>query len=129
MNADFDFVLNSSKTVRTAMGLALVLSIGLNILIVGFLMVDFRYSRRDLRVFRFLAERHASDQLVQFIGRPPDRIYGPGEQLPVRTDGPRVEPVFPVEHKVYLYAMPSSARFLVYVGKDGSIDRFLCYYD
>lgn len=126
---DFDFVSNSNRTVRTAIGLVLVLSIGLNVLLVGFLAMDFRCSRRDLRVFKFLAERHSSNQLVQFIGRPPDRIYGLGEQLPVRTDGPRVEPVFPIEYKVYLYAMPSSARFLVYVGKDGSIDRFLCYYD
>ena len=127
--ADFDFFSNSSMAIRKAIGFAFMLSLGLNVLMAGFLMLDARYSRRDLRMFKFLAGRHTAKQLVEFMGRPPSRIYGPGEQLPVRTEGRRVEPVFPVEHKVYLYAMPSSARFLVYVGKDGAIDRFLCYYD
>lgn len=109
-------------------GLLLMISLGLNFLLAGFLMMEFRCHGRDLKVFRFLAERHTAEELVRFMGRKP-HVYLPNEQLPVRTSGCRKESVFPIEHKVYFYAMPSSARFFVYINKDGTIDRFLCYYD
>ena len=47
---DFDFFSNSSMTIRKAIGLAFMLSVGLNVLMAGFLMLDVRYSRRDLGV-------------------------------------------------------------------------------
>ena len=77
---------------------------------------------------RLLSQRHTEEELARFMGRDP-HIYLPDEQLPVRTSGRRMEHVFPIEHKVYFYAMPSSARFFVYINKDGTSDRFLCYYD
>ena len=108
--------------------LVFIMSIGLNIVLIGFLLMDYRYHWRDLRVMRFLSQRHTAEELVRFMGQKP-HVYLPNEQLPVRTSGCRKESVFPIEHKVYFYAMPSSARFFVYVNKDGTIDRFLCYYD
>ena len=105
-----------------------MMSIGLNVLLIVFLLMDYRCHWRDLRVMRLLSQRHTEEELVRFMGRDP-HIYLPDEQLPVRTSGRRMEHVFPIEHKVYFYAMPSSARFFVYINKDGTSDRFLCYYD